>query len=438
MDLLKYFATGIVTTPRSRRLAFVLIASLVAIATSAVPAQGASLGYYPFDADTNDHDQVGTANNLVLTGSPLPALTTGSGGMFGEAMSFAAGNGVAQVGDTEAVDFDTNFANFSVEFWMKPDSWTDTTALRLITGKSTGSSSQRGWLLQKTNVAINQLQFVFWQSAAGSPQFSATTAFTEAPSSTDYMHVAATYATGGTGNVNLYINGIGVTPVTSTATALNGANSGDFEIGNRGSQATVNQYIGLVDDYGIASDTFSAQQIAITHGLGRLAGVSLNAQNQAMTSTQILDVLNAYNTQGSAAAGGKTWSYSANLNQGTTVGTIGGTVAGNNAFIVLGVDGSGVKIAIPAHPGDFDGDGDVDGADFVAWQTNFPKPSGAILAEGDADGDGDVDGADFVVWQTNFPFTPGPGAAPVPEPGAIVLAGFAAAAMALGVRRRRN
>jgi hypothetical protein len=89
-----------------------------------------------------------------------------------------------------------------------------------------------------------------------------------------------------------------------------------------------------------------------------------------------------------------------------------------------------------AHAGDFDGDGDVDGADFVAWQTNFPKPSGATLAQGDADGDGDVDGADFVVWQTNFPFSPGPGASPVPEPATwmLLVAAFSAAV----VRRFRN
>jgi hypothetical protein len=89
-----------------------------------------------------------------------------------------------------------------------------------------------------------------------------------------------------------------------------------------------------------------------------------------------------------------------------------------------------------AQPGDFDGDGDVDGADFVAWQTNFPKATGATLAQGDADGDGDVDGADFVVWQTNFPFTPGPGASPVPEPTAIVL-GVCSAIGLLVLRRRK-
>jgi hypothetical protein len=74
---------------------------------------------------------------------------------------------------------------------------------------------------------------------------------------------------------------------------------------------------------------------------------------------------------------------------------------------------------VGAVPGDFDADGDVDGADFVIWQTRFPSTINGTLATGDADKDFDVDGADFVVWQTNFPFTPGPGASPVPEPSSV-------------------
>jgi hypothetical protein len=84
-------------------------------------------------------------------------------------------------------------------------------------------------------------------------------------------------------------------------------------------------------------------------------------------------------------------------------------------------DDLNIVVTPPLHPGDFDTDGDVDGTDFVAWQSNFPKASGALLSEGDADGDGDVDGADFVVWQTNFPFPAGPGTSPVPEPASIIL-----------------
>jgi hypothetical protein len=97
---------------------------------------------------------------------------------------------------------------------------------------------------------------------------------------------------------------------------------------------------------------------------------------------------------------------------------------------------TGRLIVTDALPGDFDGDSDVDGADFVAWQTHFPVESGATLADGDADGDGDVDGADFVVWQTNFPFAPGLGTTPVPEPaGVALLSSFAFAVYLIHLRR---
>jgi hypothetical protein len=90
----------------------------------------------------------------------------------------------------------------------------------------------------------------------------------------------------------------------------------------------------------------------------------------------------------------------------------------------------------PPHAGDFDLDGDVDGADFVAWQQHFPTSTGATLADGDADGDGDVDGADFVVWQQNFPFSPAPGASPVPEPNALLLGALAIPVLAQRWRRK--
>jgi len=67
---------------------------------------------------------------------------------------------------------------------------------------------------------------------------------------------------------------------------------------------------------------------------------------------------------------------------------------------------------------DFDGDGDVDGADLAVWQSSFGIGAGA-----DADGDGDSDGADFIVWQlhlgSGLPLT-GQGQA-VPEPAGLGL-----------------
>lgn len=88
-----------------------------------------------------------------------------------------------------------------------------------------------------------------------------------------------------------------------------------------------------------------------------------------------------------------------------------------NTFAVP--DSALLELLTPVYlAGDFDLDGDVDGADFVAWQTNFPAASAATRASGDADGDGDVDGGDFAAWQASFAADPS-AAAPVPEPYAI-------------------
>jgi M6 family metalloprotease-like protein len=52
---------------------------------------------------------------------------------------------------------------------------------------------------------------------------------------------------------------------------------------------------------------------------------------------------------------------------------------------------------------DFDVDGDVDGADFLAWQRGFGTPMPlATKPDGDADNDTDVDGRDLAVWEGQF------------------------------------
>jgi hypothetical protein len=92
-------------------------------------------------------------------------------------------------------------------------------------------------------------------------------------------------------------------------------------------------------------------------------------------------------------------------------------------------------------PGDFNGDGDVDGNDFADWLSNFPMSSGAMLQDGDADEDGDVDGADFVVWQTHFPTLPGSEAIAVPEPtsfGVALAAGTCLSCIGYRIRRTQK
>jgi len=97
-----------------------------------------------------------------------------------------------------------------------------------------------------------------------------------------------------------------------------------------------------------------------------------------------------------------------------------------------------IQVSVPAPPADdadFDGDGDVDGADFLTWQENLGLTGTATLATGDANDDGNVTGADLAVWQAQFGPAAAASASAIPEPAASLLF-----ALILGsfVARRRH
>ncbi|WP_146452077.1 endonuclease/exonuclease/phosphatase family protein [Bythopirellula polymerisocia] len=71
-------------------------------------------------------------------------------------------------------------------------------------------------------------------------------------------------------------------------------------------------------------------------------------------------------------------------------------------------------------PSDFNFSRSADGADLATWQAGYHVLSGATRTTGDADGDGDVDGRDFLIWQQQAGIS-GPPLSPVPEPGSWVM-----------------
>jgi hypothetical protein len=63
------------------------------------------------------------------------------------------------------------------------------------------------------------------------------------------------------------------------------------------------------------------------------------------------------------------------------------------------------NVVVPADnglPTDANQDGVVDGTDFLSWQRNVSRNSGATLAQGDANRDGRVDRLDLNEWQQDY------------------------------------
>jgi hypothetical protein len=104
----------------------------------------------------------------------------------------------------------------------------------------------------------------------------------------------------------------------------------------------------------------------------------------------------------------------------------GGPSGVTSADPFLGVDNILLQyvavVAPPEDDADFDGDGDVDGRDFLTWQRGFGTPD-ALPADGDADNDFDVDADDLAVWQLQYgePVPPLGALTAVPEPAGAAL-----------------
>jgi endonuclease I len=90
--------------------------------------------------------------------------------------------------------------------------------------------------------------------------------------------------------------------------------------------------------------------------------------------------------------------------------------------------------------GDFNGDGEVDSADYVTWRGMFGRSVTNAYDAADGNGNKVIDNGDVAVWQQNFglstsSFTSAAELAVVPEPSTIWLA---AALLCFAVRRRQR
>lgn len=110
----------------------------------------------------------------------------------------------------------------------------------------------------------------------------------------------------------------------------------------------------------------------------------------------------------------------------TTVDSSDSPNPGDRYWLVTSLD-----LAGPALPGNYNGDGLVDAADYTVWR-DADGAAGTLPFDGaDGDGNGLVDAGDYAVWADNYGAAVTP--SPVPEPGGVLL--LVAAAVARKPRR---
>jgi hypothetical protein len=178
--------------------------------------------------------------------------------------------------------------------------------------------------------------------------------------------------------------------------------------------------------------TFSFDGYTVTSASGSLSTAGWNSlQEQAAGGGNWFEIDETNNKIGELKRSGST-----SLSQGTSfnLGTIfnpAGTRDLALEFIVSGEDaaraGNVDYVAIVALPGDYNGDGAVNAADYVVWRKN-PGAFGG-------------DPAGYNTWRTNFGRTAGSGSAisgaAVPEPASAILLTVSCLLFSLAASRRR-
>lgn len=306
-----------------------------ALAINAAPAGAALIGHWTFD----DADPIG---DLTFDGAGSNNGTTGGMNNMAAAPVSRIGAGAANFGTAgnsqgyfdfvNAGDFSVTNANsgLAMAFWYKAPA-----------GMATAEGTNRlpvhllGSGIGGTSVAVEL-------SAGTARAFvrQANNANVRATGTTDifddtWHHVVITYASA-TGTAAVYIDG----QLDATATNAGVGAAFTFNKGRIGSHAenAALDIGGLMDDVGIWNHALSDQEIALIHGLGHFAGINL-------ADDGIAAVLAAFNSQGQAEAGGYQWAYATGLTGG--IGTVGGSIADSNAYIVLDGSGAGVQIVVP-------------------------------------------------------------------------------------------
>jgi hypothetical protein len=276
----------------------------------------------------------------------------------------------------------------------------------------------------------------------------------------------------GANNVWSKTSGVGIIPV-GTAT-IRASLYGTSEFADRGGDGYIDNVdvrVNTVDQvFIIAQVNTTTGQVSLKNNTGQpihldyyeiaSAANSLKANTWTSLQDQNLPAFpagngtgNGWEEAGGSSAGILSESYLTNNSSMANATTVSLGQAYNTA---IGAHDLVFKYAVVGQAtlsADFDGDGDADGADFLAWQRGLGIASGATKAQGDANGDGAVNNADLLLLKSQFGQSTfsGPGvlqngfvryvtgaATGVPEPSAVILVGMGLGLFGLARKSREQ
>ena len=177
------------------------------------------------------------------------------------------------------------------------------------------------------------------------------------------------------------------------------------------------------------SAAIDAYTITSTSGKLLTGNAAWNSlQDQGVANWDQADNANANRLTEFKTAGATTLTGGGNvLNLGTPVSLTSGALALDdfgfefklsNGEILDGIVRFGTIPTSVANPGDFNGDGQVNGNDFLVWQRGL----GSSVTPGtgaDGNGNGVIDAADLAIWKGAFPSSSAAATAAVPEPSTL-------------------
>ena len=295
------------------------------------------VAHFSFDDSANlannDHGSVGDL--FAHTGAPAAAT-----GMVGGAADFDGVNDslyfLNRTGSNSAI---YPAGDFTVATWVKADvvpaSNIYVTRNRLLCGFAIVQNSAGIWSV------IAQDGVHSWTTGAVKINGPAIVA-------DQWIHIAMTFDSTSfdsgtgiyTGDAAMYANGILVGTKALTYRPRSNsdpANNDRFGIGYDGEPTTY--FNGAIDDFGVWNAAIDAKGIATLHAGGFFEGQDLYSAPDLLRQR--------FNAQMDAEINGHIWSYTTGLGDGP-VGTIGGSIAGGDAFVILDAFGNGMAIPEPA------------------------------------------------------------------------------------------